>query len=292
MDPPARDSVKRVSPQLWTLGSRFICSRAVAGETSPSSVVSWTDGDSVFSIQPRDEKSLVSEDRADSAIDRIQECGTGGSLWRLGDEAICKVKSWSDNRQLEAATIEFVVNNCPDVPVPEVLYSWVDQSLNRTYLILKRVHARTLDSAWPRLSSDQKLKIAARMAQHCSKLAENTSRLYQTASGSGVLEYCLMARPPASNPSWLPMTLGPLSFKEMQTYMKKISEENAPDFKEPFVFYHPDLGPTNIMISDDGNDVHSIIDWEAAAFFPRFWVATKPPHSPAFRLAEQGDRDE
>ncbi len=37
-------------------------------------------------------------------------------------------------------------------------------------------------------------------------------------------------------------------------------------------------------MSDDGNSVACIIDWEAAAYFPLFWLATKPACSWAFRL--------
>lgn len=45
-----------------------------------------------------------------------------------------------------------------------------------------------------------------------------------------------------------------------------------------FVFYHADLGPTNIKVKpEDGKiEVTGILDWEVAGFLPRGWVATKP----------------
>jgi hypothetical protein len=86
------------------------------------------------------------------------------------------------------------------------------------------------------------------------------------------------------------MTLGPLSCTEMKAYMARISSEIIPEFDEPFLFYHPDLGPTNVMVSEDGDSVAAIIDWEAAAYFPSFWVATKPATGWAYYLGTGIDK--
>ncbi|KAF2503074.1 hypothetical protein BU16DRAFT_521698 [Lophium mytilinum] len=154
--------------------------------------------------------------------------------------------------------------------------------------ILRRVRGRTLNSAWPSLSACQPLKVAKQVAQHCSMLARQTSPRFESVSGHGVLEYWLMGRPPASNPTWLPMVLGPFSGSELKAYMTRISSEPVPEIDsevdESFPFYHPDLGPTNIMVSDHGNSVTAISDWEAAGYFPKFLVATRPASNPAYRL--------
>ena len=54
---------------------------------------------------------------------------------------------------------------------------------------------------------------------------------------------------------------------------------DSPALEAELHFYHPDLGPSNIIISDDGS-VAGIIDWEAAGYYPRFWIATKPAFGP------------
>ena len=54
---------------------------------------------------------------------------------------------------------------------------------------------------------------------------------------------------------------------------------DSPALGAEFHFYHPDLGPSNIIMSDDGS-VAGIIDWESAGFYPRFWIATKPAFGP------------
>lgn len=83
-----------------------------------------------------------------------------------------------------------------------------------------------------------------------------------------------MGSPPASNPTWLPMTMRPMSSPELKKYMSDISNKPVPHFEDALPFYHCGLGPTNILVSDDGDSVVAIIDWEAAAYFPSFWVAT------------------
>jgi hypothetical protein len=90
-----------------------MCVKAGTQETPPlSAVSSWQDGYSNFYLLPRDETLLMASGKGDPAIDRIKEYGTGGSVWGIGSEAICKVKGWREDRQLEATTIAFVSKNC------------------------------------------------------------------------------------------------------------------------------------------------------------------------------------
>jgi hypothetical protein len=287
MEPPARDSIKRMSPTLWTLGSSMICVKIGVGQAQPlNTIASWKDGDSDFHLIPRDEGLLVGLGEGDSAIDRIQECGTGGSVFSIGSEAICKAKSWYEGRQLEGATIKFVREQFPSVPLPEVLYSWTNPAMHRTFLITRRVHARTLNTAWPDLSASQRKSIAIEVAEHCASLATKTSSTYESDSGCGVLEYWLMKRVPTCVPTWRITTLGPLTHSELKIYLSSMSKEDIPFFGDALVFHHADLGPTNILVSDDGNNIAAIIDWEVAGYFPDFWVATKPATVRAFQLDE------
>jgi hypothetical protein len=70
--------------------------------------------------------------------------------------------------------------------------------------------------------------------------------------------------------------------------MAKVSTEPAPEIEPQFHFYHADLGPTNIMVSADGH-VTGIINWESAAYYPQFWVATKPVFAGSFWLECETD---
>ena len=46
------------------------------------------------------------------------------------------------------------------------------------------------------------------------------------------------------------------------------------------------------MISEDGDRITGIIDWESAAYYPRFWLATKPEIASVFWLECPTDEPE
>ncbi|KAG7151726.1 hypothetical protein HYQ46_012473 [Verticillium longisporum] len=77
--------------------------------------------------------------------------------------------------------------------------------------------------------------------------------------------------------------------KAIRTYLATISGNRPPDIDGPIQFNHEDLGPPNIMIPEDGTVVTGIIDWESAAYHPRFWLATKPIYAGAFFLECETD---
>ena len=282
MVPPIEVSVTRVEPRRWILGSEIICEKVGNQKLKPANaIISWQDGGSTFYLRGNTDSSTLA---GDAETDRIHFAGTSAAVWSIGENAICKVHAWCEGLELEADTIQFVRQHAKEVPVPEVLYTWIDHKLNRTFLIMKRVSGQTLEQAWPRLSSSQRIQIADDIARYCVILAKNTSSMFKSVSGGGVYESRLMDDPPPSHPTWLPMTVSPFSSKALIAYMKKISTQPPPDIDNTFHFYHADLGPTNIMISSDGSVVTAIIDWESGAYYPRFWIATKPAASSVYWL--------
>lgn len=72
--------------------------------------------------------------------------------------------------------------------------------------------------------------------------------------------------------------VGPLTHDECESHFSTTSTDR-PAIEGDFHFYHPDLGPTNIMMSTEGKVV-GVLDWEAAGYYPKFWIATKPSVSP------------
>jgi Ser/Thr protein kinase RdoA (MazF antagonist) len=137
------------------------------------------------------------------------------------------------------------------------------------------------------LSLPQRTQVAKDIARFIGQLAINTSPRFQTISGYGIREPWLQGKAYASHPTWLPRLLGPFSLEEMRANMERISTEPPPAIDPVFHFYHADLGPTNVMVMQDGT-VSGIIDWESAAYYPQFWVATKTS-LPAFHLECETD---
>ena len=209
----------------------------------------------------------------------IHQAGTSAAVWNIGGVFI-KVKAWRSEMQLEGDTIRFVNDLVPSLPTPTVLYSWVDAQWSRSFLILGPVIGRTLHQAWDTLSSCSRTELANTVARFCKALAISTSARLETVGGKGIVEPFLTAPPAIFEPSWKPQFLGPYSLEQLQPYL---AETLATAAIAPFALYHADLGPRNILVNDDGNLI-AIIDWESAAFYPIFWLGTKPLVSPGFLL--------
>jgi Ser/Thr protein kinase RdoA (MazF antagonist) len=188
----------------------------------------------------------------------------------------------------ESDTINFVKTQCPSIPLPEVIFSWIDRDWNRSFTLLKRVSGKTLHESWPSLSELQRAAIVQTVAGYIKELSQLTSSRVESASGKGVLEGHLDHPKPHSQPSWKPQLLGPMSRSEFSEFLRSRTSPDAQDgipaIGEQFHFYHCDLGPGNIMISQEDGKVIGILDWESAGFLPKFWFALKVVISAGFLL--------
>lgn len=71
--------------------------------------------------------------------------------------------------EFEANTIRFVRQNAGEMPVSEVVYTWIDHDLNRTFFIMKLVRGQILDQAWPGLSPTDGQWYCTVLCYPCSK---------------------------------------------------------------------------------------------------------------------------
>jgi len=281
MNPVIGVSVARINPSRWIMGSLMVCEKVDRPEAKPAdAIVHWQDGDSIFYLRKRsaDDSELSA---GDVDADKVHAAGTSTAVWLIGNTFV-KLHAWIEGRELEADVMRFVAEKAPEVPIPELVHTWIDHDLDRSFLITKRVEGQILDKVWLNLSPLQRTQIADDVARFCVALAAHTSPRYETVTRGAVFnEPWLNESAPQSHPTWKPRFLGPLSQEAMQAFLTKISTEPPPDIDTEFHFYHADLGPTNIMVSEDGR-LSAIIDWESAAYYPRFWLATKPLITNAF----------
>lgn len=227
MIPPIGSSVARIDIHRWIMGSSIICEKVTNPVSKPeNAIIDWQDGDNTFYLRER-RRNDSSMSEGDPDIDRIHVGGTSAAVWSIGSKAFCKVHAWCEGLELEANTIHFVSEKAFGVPVPEVIHTWIDRNLNRTFLITKRVSGRTLEEAWPQLSSRQRTRIADSVTRYCIALATMTSSRFETVTGRGINEPRLAEHARKSHPTWLPRPLGPLSFEGIVTYMTNISTEAA-----------------------------------------------------------------
>ncbi|KAK3906020.1 hypothetical protein C8A05DRAFT_30176 [Staphylotrichum tortipilum] len=175
MDPVCGASVARITSSRWLLSSLMVVEKVDGPEAKPPGAIAhWQDGDGIFCLRNRstDDSELAA---GDSKADGIHEAGISAAVWRLGQNTIVKVHSWIEDVEMEAEKIPFAAEKAPEVPVPDVLYAWVDHDLNRSFLIMKRVEGEILEKALPKLSPLQRAQIANDVAQFCVNLAVNIS---------------------------------------------------------------------------------------------------------------------
>lgn len=135
---------------------------------------------------------------------------------------------------------------------------------------LRRIEGSTLSDAWISLSPSQRVSVIRNVAMYCDLLAKNMSPILRSVTGKPVLEpYRIVSDSEL---------LGPFTHEECMGHVSAPSADCSM-LRGDFHFYHPDLGPGNIIVSDDGNIV-GILHWESAGYYPDFWIATKPSVSP------------
>jgi len=133
MVPSIEVSVTRIDSHHWTMGS-FICEKVTKPKSKPPDVfISWLDGDSTFYLRERNENEFTGLD-GDAQVDRIHVGGTSAAVWRIGENAFCKVHAWCEGLELEANTIRFITMNALDVPVPEVVHFGLTEYLIELFL--------------------------------------------------------------------------------------------------------------------------------------------------------------
>lgn len=242
-------------------------------------LAAWAEDECTYILRKaKDDQVAPLATFADSSSDDLCLVHTGGTMsavWTIGRGVFCKVKTWDPKMESEDKTIAFVKKIAPQIATPNVIYTWIEH--DRSFLILRRIEGSSWRDTWASLSLSQRQSLVETIAIYCDLLAQNTSKKLGTATGRPVLE------------PYLSLTdsefVGPLTQKECESYFSTSLEE-CPAIEKDFHFYHSDLGPSNIIISNGGN-VAGILDWESAGYYPAFWIATKPTVAPAFNFDPQ-----
>ena len=272
MSHPLIESVRQTGPNCWSLGTKVEC-RLVEHSPPEEALAAWSEGEHRYVLEEMKDDAAAST-LVDDPSDKVKLVHTGGTeaaVWTIGSDVFCKVHYWKPDTIDEGDVIGFVKEHFPQVPVPDVVCSWNDS--DRSFLLVKRVPGDTLQNSWAAFSTAQRDKVLTTVADMIDLLARRQSDTLQGLNGKPLPEPYLAL-------TGFGDTLGPLTREECLSRFTGTSNHPPPPV-ESFHFHHADLGPTNIMVSADG-EVTGIIDWESGGFYPRFWIATKPHVSPAF----------
>ncbi|KAI4129881.1 MAG: hypothetical protein LQ347_003596 [Umbilicaria vellea] len=267
------------------MGTLMLCERIADGASAPSdAITTWKDGHGVdYCLRPQTTRLPLPE--YDEANEPAIPWNWSSGMFEIGHDVLVKVKyaplGWPTT---EGQSMRLVRERAPTVPVPEAIHYWIDREWDRYFVITRRVHGVSLDFVWFDLSSNDKGQVIDEIAAYTKTLAEIKSPLFQNADGSAVADARLLGDDPLlrtydPNPNGWP---GPLTAEELGDYIRTSSEGCEPlEIGPDFHFYHNDPSPGNIIVSgtdeaqtEGESHVHvaGIIDWERAAFFPKWWI--------------------
>ena len=293
MEPPIVQSVTTIRPGSWAIGSAMLVEK-VRGSPSEDAIHTWDDGSSTYCIRPNSNpiKNKLPPP-GDWSVDRIYECSSAAASWAIGENTICKVRSWKEGKSSELETMKFVRRKAPSVPVVEPYYYWIDREWNRSYLFMRRASGQSLEKAWNTLTERQRRQLATELTGHVSTLAKFTSIRLESADCCGTeLDWLVMECPGYDKtlPPFVPQLNPRYTRDEFKSTLREYSGIEPPSV-DRFHFYHCFLVPESLMVVDPVPEDNSTLpllacinDWEWAMYLPRWWISTIVVTNPAFRL--------
>ncbi|KAI1336712.1 hypothetical protein F5Y15DRAFT_393828 [Xylariaceae sp. FL0016] len=256
-------SIKQIDAATWLIGD-FILHRS----PTQSDHANWTDDrdHSSYHLSKRPSQVLASTTPPNTPyIQLVHEAGDASAVWSIGSNVLCKARYIEEGVTPESATLGFVQSKHPSFKTPKVLFHAFCH--DRSFLFMQRLPGRTLDSAWPSLSEHWKHYYVSAIADACQEMAEWAGDQVGGVNKQLISEFFLVTPP------------GGDDFSSVSAGCKAIGMDCT-----NVMFYHADLGPSNIIVEDEPrHGTFGIIDFEISGYFPRGWIRTK------FRLSSGMD---
>ena len=288
----------------WAIGVHKICERLYDGLTPEDAEAVWTDEDQVrFCIRPRPATMApdYNEERLASPM-QVSGCTENWSttIFRIGRGVLVKAK-WIGfrGRAAEPAAMQLIRREAPSVPVPSVLHHWEDLEWFCYFTVMREVHGVSMFHVWYGLDEEHRKRLVKEIAHYLKIVGDISSRHAVTADGEPLADNILVS-PGGGYSKQIkpPRAPGPFTAQELYGHVKAKASAKNKKLKLPsnwgnqLYFCHMDTKPGHFIISDghplpprDEQGLISfsperqahlrvvgIIDWERAAFYPRFMV--------------------
>ncbi len=247
-----RESIRLLANGSWAIGGRLMLTRAISGNA-------WTDNDGTgYQITEPQQPVLDSQPLSSTGeIQLVHDVADASAVFSIGESAFCKVKIiTTPEATREHVTLSWLHQHAWSFAIPTVFHH--AEFDGRYYIFLSRVPGETLDAVWNNLLEPTRDLLAKKIAYICKELAVPASQPIPSISGAdgNFLTERYLGGEDCSPPS-----------------LQRSCAEMGMDCSA-LVFYHCDLGPTNILV-DVATCSIGIIDWETAGFVPVEWIQTK-----------------
>ncbi|KAM3551473.1 hypothetical protein ARSEF4850_007857 [Beauveria asiatica] len=228
--------------------------------------------------------TLPSPEDIESCNNVIKE-GHGRRIIQIGEHFI--VKYGTRVSVIEGQNLLYV-KKTKAVPIPEVyaLYTKLNpEGRMVTYIIMEYIRGETLETAWPKLSPDEKHTVALELRGYFDKLRKVPVPGYFGCFGNPPCNDLVVSTLPCDEASQnAPLSRSSRTEYEFNQGLVEVyldnngTEENARFYECMFsevlkdhrpVLTHADLQKDNIILKKDKSLV--VIDWEAAGWYPEYW---------------------
>ncbi|EPS31004.1 hypothetical protein PDE_05958 [Penicillium oxalicum 114-2] len=278
--PHITESIREISDNSWLISSEFLLAHYPSpppAENISADHTCWSDSNGGhFMLSPAPEPLPDSRPLSEYSphLPRVYAIGNSTAVWRAG-EAFIKVHTiYSPLLTREHVTLRFLKDRQPQgFTFPEVYRHFeVD---NRYFMIVSKVPGQLLDEAWPSMDETLREYYIGKMANICHYLARWKGDTISGVDGNSLQEWYLRKGNDDSADAVTPEQLT----KNCTAMEMDVSN---------LVFYHCDLGPTNLLV-DPSTSALGIIDWEIAGYVPIEWVRTKFRLSPGIDFTYTDD---
>ncbi|KAJ5145997.1 uncharacterized protein N7515_000561 [Penicillium bovifimosum] len=203
-------------------------------------------------------------------ISRVHAVDNQAAVWKAGEAFIKAHHMDYPDITREHVTLQFLKDKEPhDFAFPNVLRHF--ETSSRYFLVISSVPGQLLHEAWPNMDESLRQHYIGKVAGVCNRLAAWKGDTISGVDGRQLLERYLLKGNSKAADALAPQQL------------RRNCIEMGMDVST-LVFYHCDLGPTNILV-DVSTGSLGIIDWELAGYVRIEWVRTK------FRLSAGMDFD-
>ncbi|KAJ6102805.1 hypothetical protein N7486_005232 [Penicillium sp. IBT 16267x] len=279
--PHLNDSIREINKSTWLISNTLLLARLSSPPPDRSSthlIACWSDSNGGYfalstAPSPLPDSKPLREDA--SSIPRVHAVDNQAAVWRAGEAFIKAHHMDHPDVTREHVTLQFLKDQQPQgFEFPDVFHQFETES--RYFLIVSRVPGQLLDEAWPNMDETLRQYYISKVADVCNHLAAWKGDIIAGVDGCQLLErYLIKGNSKMADA---------LSAQQLL----KICTEMGMDVSR-LVFYHCDLGPTNLLV-DTSTGALGIIDWELAGYVPIEWVRTKFRLSAGMDL-NHGDED-
>ena len=183
----------------------------------------------------------------------------------------------------EVAAMQYVLQKCPEIPVPVVYDSWTGEDGNG-YIAMAPMPGKSLEEVWPDMDSSEKESVMKDYKVFLQRLrsidpSPDTPIQIGAIDGGPVIDHRPSDRrlggPFATETelnSWLLSLIHPESLQYHSDFYVETIKAGMRD-NHKWRLTHGDMGPHNILV--DNGRITAVLDWEMAGWYPEYWEHVK-----------------